>query len=108
MRHHQRTLPGMAGTRRITKAETFAEVQHTMLALLRRRGHITADALRERLDIPPAGLPAIGRAIADLARQGLIVPVDFALSERPKAHARPLRIWRLTGTKRKSPTSKQG
>jgi hypothetical protein len=98
-------LPDDDTPRRITKGETFAAVQSAFIAILKQRGKATADALREYLDIPPAGLPAIGRAIADLARQRKIEEIAFTLSERPKAHARPLRIWQLA--KEESPTNGQ-
>lgn len=82
--------------RRLTKSETFGAVQHEFVAILKVRGTATADALRDSLQIPIEGLSAIGRAIADLKRQGLIEEVGFALSQRRVTHARPLRVWRLT------------
>lgn len=103
MSSHQLQLPGMEGPRRITKSETFGAVQQTFVAVLRQRGQATADALREFLDIPPSGWPAIGRAIADLHRQRIIELVEFGVSHRGPAHGRALRIWRLAPNK-KSPT----
>lgn len=106
MSKRQQTLPGIQSPRRITKRETFGAVQLTFLKILKQRGHATADTIREYLDIPKAGLPAIGRAISHLHKLGLIEEIAFTVSERAKAHARPLRIWRLTA-KQKSPTNGQ-
>ena len=102
----QLSLPGMDTPRQITKAETFAEVQAAFLSILKQRGQSTADAIRELLDIPAAGWPAIGRAIADLHRQQRIELVEFGVSKRAPAHGRALRIWRLG--KKESPTNGQG
>ncbi len=96
MRRRQRTFPGLdPEPRRVTKAETYAAVQHVLLALLRQRGHATADQIRDHIEIPAAGLPAIGRAISHLQQIGAIEAVDMVRSTRRKAHARPLRVWRL-------------
>ena len=99
-------LPGDDTPRPVTKAETFAAVQSAFLAILKQRGQATADPLRELLEIPAAGWPAIGRAIADLHRQKLIELVEFGVSIRAPAHGRALRIWRLTPNE-KSPTNGQ-
>lgn len=95
MRLRQRSLPGMDGPRRISKAETFGAVQQVMLAILQQRGHATADDLREYLDIEPAGLPVIGRAIGHMSETGRILVVGHQKSRRKKAHARSIQIWRL-------------
>ena len=96
-RSRQRTLPGLTPEpKKITRAETFAAVQAAFLKILKQRGHATADAIRDLLEIPKAGLPAIGRAIAHLHQIGMIEPVYFDFSRRAKAHGRPLRVWRLS------------
>lgn len=82
--------------RKVSGPGTFAAVQATFLEILKRRDQATADAIREQLDIPADGWPAIGRAIADLHRQKLIQLVAFGVSIRGAAHGRALRIWRLT------------
>jgi len=104
MTHRQLSLPGMeTAPLKITKAETFGAVQRTFLAIITQQGQATADAIREWLDIPAAGLPAIGRAIADLHRQQRIELVEFGVSKRSPAHGRALRIWRLA--QRESPAN---
>lgn len=84
---------------KVQKEQTFAAVQSAFPAILRQRGQATADAIREHLDIHPDGLPAIGRAIGDLSRQGVIEFVRFQISCRAIAHQRPLRLWRLANEK---------
>lgn len=92
----QRSLLGMESEPlRVTKAETFAEVLRVFPLILERVGQATADAIRDSLKIPPAGLPAIGRAIAVLYGRGIIEPVGFQPSRRSVAHARPVKVWRL-------------
>lgn len=106
MKYMQRLFPGMATEpRRVTKGDTFAEVQTTFLGILKIYGQATADAIREILDIPADGLPAIGRAIGHLSQTGQIEPVDFALSKRAVAHRRPVRVWRLA--QKESPTAQR-
>lgn len=81
--------------RKVTKAETFAAVQSEFLQILKRRDTATVDLVHQRLDIPQDGKPRIGRAIADLARQGLIVKVEFRPTNRGIAHGRNVFVWRL-------------
>ena len=88
----------------VTKSETFAAVQSVFRAILSRRGQASADAIRDHLDIHRDGLPAIGRAIGDLSRRGVIQFVRFEVSNRAVAHQRPLRVWRLA-LNESSPTS---
>lgn len=94
-----KTMENDVARERVTKSETFSAVQHVFPTILLQRGQATADAIRERLDIHPDGLPAIGRAIGDLSRQGVIEFVRFELSSRAMAHQRPLRVWRMANEK---------
>jgi predicted ArsR family transcriptional regulator len=82
--------------RKVSKAETFGAVQSEFLTILKRRDVGTVDLIHERLDIHQSGRPAIGRAIADLKRQGLIERVDFGQTMRGIAHGRFVGVWRLT------------
>lgn len=81
--------------RKVTKAETFPAVQHEFLQILKRHETGTVDLIHTRLEIPPEGKPSIGRAIARLAQQGLIVKVEFRPSERGVAHGRHVFVWKL-------------
>jgi|GEM_PF-3054496 len=81
--------------RKVSKAETFSVVQSEFLAILKIWTTATVDLIHWRLDIPEDGKPRIGRAIADLARQGLIVKVEFTPTQRGVAHGRHVFVWRL-------------
>ncbi len=81
--------------RKVSKEETFAAVQTEFLNILKARPTATVDLVHKRLDIPPDGRPRIGRAIADLARQGLIVKVEFRPTQRGIAHGRNVFVWKL-------------
>ena len=81
--------------RKVSKAETFAAVQTEFLQILKQRPTGTVDLIHKRLDIPPDAKPRIGRAIADLCRQGLIVKVEFQPTLRGVAHGRNVFVWRL-------------
>jgi hypothetical protein len=81
--------------RKVTKAETYAAVQHEFLQILKRRDTGTVDLVHNRLDIPAEGRPSIGRAISQLAEQGLIIKVEFRPSERGVAHGRNVFVWKL-------------
>lgn len=81
--------------RRVSKAEVFGAVQNEFLRILKSRDVGTVDLIHECLDIHPSGLPAIGAAIADLKRSGLIERVDFGQTMRAIAHGRFISIWRL-------------
>ncbi len=83
------------GRRKVSKEETFAAVQTEFLNILKRRPTGTVDLVHNRLDIPPDGKPRIGRAIADLARQGLIQKVEFRPTVRGVAHGRNVFVWKL-------------
>lgn len=81
--------------RKVSKAETFGAVQSEFLTILKRREVGTVDLIHERLDIHQSGLPAIGAAIADLKRSGLIERIDFGQTVRAIAHGRFVSVWRL-------------
>ena len=80
---------------KVSKAETFAAVQTEFLQILQHRPTGTVDLIHKRRDIPPDAKPRIGRAIADLARQGLIVKVEFRPTQRGVAHGRNVFVWQL-------------
>ncbi len=80
---------------KVLKPDVFGSVQNAFLTILKRRDVGTVDLIHEILDIDPGGRPAIGRAIADLARQGLIERVDFRNTQRAVAHGRFVSLWRL-------------
>jgi hypothetical protein len=81
--------------RKVSKNETFAAVQTEFLNILKTRQTATVDLVHKRLEIPPDGKPRIGRAIADLARQGLIQKVEFRPTVRGVAHGRNVFVWKL-------------
>jgi hypothetical protein len=81
--------------RKVLKSEVFGVVQAELIRILKRRDVGTVDLIHQRLDIHPSGLPAIGAAIADLKRSGLIERVDFGQTMRAIAHGRFVSVWRL-------------
>ncbi len=81
--------------RKVTHAEAYGAVQLEFLQILKKHETATVDAVRARLDIPDSALMKIGRAIRQLADDGLIVRVDQAKTQRGKAHGREVKVWRL-------------
>ena len=75
--------------------ETPGAVQHEMLTLLKRQSTATVDDVRERIEIPDSAVMRIGPAINALARNGQIVRVDRASTQRRKAHGREVKVWKL-------------
>ena len=85
----------MSKRRKITKSETYREVRQAFLQILREFETATVDKIHERLKIPDSALMLIGSAVGSLSRDGLIVRVEFAQTERGKAHGRHVSVWRL-------------
>jgi hypothetical protein len=81
--------------RKVSKSETFSAVQTEFLQILKQRETGTVDLIHSRLDIPPDAKPRIGRAIAELARKGRIIKVEFRPSDRGIAHGRNVFVWKL-------------
>jgi len=81
--------------RKVTKTETYHAVQAEFLQILKQRDSGTVDLIHDRLDIPADAKPRIGRAIAELARQGRIEKVEFRQSGWGIAHGRNVFVWKL-------------
>lgn len=57
---------------------------------------VTADDLRDRVDVPESADPRFfGVVPGPLARAGIIRPAGYRKSIRPEAHARPVTAWEL-------------
>lgn len=97
-RNRKRNSSGGNPRRKVTKAEAYGEIRREFLQILREYETAIVDRIHERLDIPDSALMLIGSAIGSLSRDGLIVRVEFAQTERGKAHGRHVSVWRLAKT----------
>jgi hypothetical protein len=61
---------------------------------------ITIEQVRDRLELQGVSIPktpmAFGAVSNTLSRQGVIERVGFITKADPKAHSRPVSVWRLT------------
>jgi hypothetical protein len=67
-----------------------------LACLARADGTGTADDIRAGVPLPPGVNPVcFGAAPGLLAEAGILRCIGFAVSRRPEAHARPVRLWHL-------------
>lgn len=70
--------------------------RRALLAALLERGTATADDVRHAVELPDDLDPkCFGAVPRELVRLGLIEHAGFTTTARPKAHARPVSVWRL-------------
>lgn len=78
------------------RAAFIRRVQRAYLTIALERGVVTADDVREIVPLPEGVSPkACGPAPGELAKAGALRADGYTKSCRPKAHARPIAIWRL-------------
>jgi len=81
---------------RVRRAELIRECTAAALRVALDRGEVTADDVRDAVQIPPDISPKlVGCAFRDLAEAGILRRAGFRNSTRPAAHARPLSVWLL-------------
>lgn len=70
--------------------------RRALLGALLANGTATADDVRDAIALPAKVNPVcLGAVPTALARAGIIAADGFAETSRPRAHARPLKVWRL-------------
>lgn len=76
--------------------EWMATADQAIRRAAQQHAEITADEVRALLDDEPHDWRALGSAIQNAARDGVIerVPSEFRISARPETHSRPLAVWR--------------
>ena len=78
------------------RARYILLARRAMLTALLRDGTATIDVVREAITLPDGIGPALfGPAIRGLALAGIIHRVRFERTNRPKAHAREVKLWEL-------------
>ena len=108
MQSHQKTRSSRdAGESRKLAAHVLLEAHRDRVILDARRallfqlldvGIATADDVRAAVELPDSVDPVcLGAVPGPLAKAGIIEPDGFAKTVRPKAHARPVTVWRLCG-----------
>lgn len=91
-RRAKRALDGMAACR----GAVVMRARRALLEALLANGTATADDVRDAIELPPEVNPVcLGAVPTALARAGIIAADGFATTCRPRAHARPLTVWRL-------------
>lgn len=70
--------------------------QRALLTVALQAGSVTADAVRELVELPPGvGPKCFGAAPRPLVRAGILRAAGFTRTARPLAHARPITVWEI-------------
>jgi len=78
------------------RAGVVRNARRAMTKLVLENGSCTMDDVRDRIEVPEGINPkCLGAVPSTLARQQIIERDGFVTTRRPKAHARPVSLWRL-------------
>lgn len=78
------------------RGAVVCRAQRALLTVLLEVGSANADDMRRLVELPPGISPkCFGSAPGPLAKAGIIRADGFCKTSRPKAHARPVTVWRL-------------
>lgn len=81
---------------RVRRATIIRTLSRAAVEIALDKGEVDADAVRERVPIPPHIKPCVvGAAMRDLVDARLVFRIGHRRTRRPIAHSRFVSVWRL-------------